>query len=65
MCLAQGHKAVTQVRLEPENLRSQVKHSTIEPSNALAFVLRHLSDWITSKICYSISQVYPAIYCQK
>ena len=31
MCLAQGHKAVTPVRLEPAALRSRVKQSTIEP----------------------------------
>ena len=29
MCLAQGHNAVTTVRLEPAALRSQVKHSTM------------------------------------
>ena len=31
MCLVQGHKAVTLVRLEPKALRSRVKHSTTEP----------------------------------
>ena len=31
MCLAQGHNAVTPVRLEPAALRSRVKHSTTEP----------------------------------
>ena len=30
MCLAQGHNAVTPVRLEPAAPRSQVKHSTTE-----------------------------------
>ena len=30
MCLAQGHNAVTQVRLEPAVPWSQVKHSTTE-----------------------------------
>ena len=30
MCLAQGHNAVTPVRLEPAALRSRVKHSTTE-----------------------------------
>ena len=29
--LAQGHNAVTQVRLEPAATRSRVKHSTTEP----------------------------------
>ena len=31
MCLAQGHNAVTLVRLEPVTPRSQVKHSSIKP----------------------------------
>ena len=31
MCLAQGHNAVTPVRLEPTALWSRVKHSTTEP----------------------------------
>ena len=31
MCFAQGHNAVTPVRLEPLALRSLVKHSTTEP----------------------------------
>ena len=31
MCLAQGHNAVTPVRLEPAAPRSWVKHSTTEP----------------------------------
>ena len=31
MCLAQGHNAVTPVRLEPAASRSRVKYSTTEP----------------------------------
>ena len=31
MCLAQGHKAVSPVRLEPAAPRFRVKNSTIEP----------------------------------
>ena len=31
MCLAQGHNAVTPVRLEPAAPRSRVKQSTTEP----------------------------------
>ena len=31
MCLAQGHNAVTPMRLEPLAPRSRVKHSTTEP----------------------------------
>ena len=30
MCLAQGHNAVTPVRLDPVASRSRVKHSTTE-----------------------------------
>ena len=30
MCIAQGHNAVTPVRLEPAAPRSRVKHSTTE-----------------------------------
>ena len=35
MYLAQGHNAVTLVRLEPAAPRSQVKHSTTEPLPSL------------------------------
>ena len=35
MCLAQGHNAVTPVKLEPAALRSQVKHSTTGPLRSL------------------------------
>ena len=31
MCLAQGHDAVTPLRLDTAALRSRVKHSTTEP----------------------------------
>ena len=36
MCLAQGHKAVTPVRLEPAAPRSHVKHSTTEPLRSIS-----------------------------
>ena len=36
MCLAQGHNAVTLMRLEPAAARSQVKHSTTEPLLSLS-----------------------------
>ena len=39
MCLAQGHKAVTPVRLEPAALGSRVKHSTPEPPRSLDSVV--------------------------
>ena len=35
MCLAQGHYAVTPVRLEPAASGSQVKHSSTEPLRSL------------------------------
>ena len=38
MCLAQGHNAVTPVRLEPAASRSRVKHSTTEPLRSLNYV---------------------------
>ena len=38
MCLAQGHNAVTPVRLEPAASQSQVKHSTTKPLCSLKFV---------------------------
>ena len=37
MCLAQGHNAVTLVRLEPAAPWSGVKHSTTEPLCSLCF----------------------------
>ena len=36
--LAQGHKAVTPVRLAPAAPRSQVKHSTTEPLRSHSLV---------------------------
>ena len=35
MCLAQGHNAVTPVRLEPATPRSRDMHSTTEPLHSL------------------------------
>ena len=35
LCLAQGHKAVSSVLLEPTIPQSQVKHSTTEPLPSL------------------------------
>ena len=31
MCLAQGHNAVSPVRLDPATIRSRLKYSTVEP----------------------------------
>ena len=36
VCLAQGHNAVTPVKLEPAAPRFRVKHSTTEPLCSLA-----------------------------
>ena len=38
MCLAQGHNAVTPVRLAPAAPRSRVKHSTTEPLRSLVLI---------------------------
>ena len=38
MCLAQGHNAVTLVRLEPVTLWSWIRHSTTEPLHSLRFI---------------------------
>ena len=46
MCLAQGHKAVTPVRLKPAAPRSRVKHSTTEP---LRYLIRFLKERFVSK----------------
>ena len=39
MCLDEGHKAVTPVRLEPATPRSRVKHSNNEPMRSLSYTL--------------------------
>ena len=44
MCLAQGHNAVTPVRLKHAALQSRVKHSTTEPPQVpRSFNLRDLT----------------------
>ena len=45
LCLAQGHNAVTLVRLKPAVPWSQVKHSTTEP-------LRSLKETVSQHIIY-------------
>ena len=42
MCLAQGHDAVTPVRLEPAARRPRVKHSTTEPLRSHVFDEKYL-----------------------
>ena len=39
MCLAQGHNAVTRVRLEPAIPQSWIKHSTTEPMRSHKYVI--------------------------
>ena len=39
VCLAQGHNAVTSVRLEPATPQSRVKHSTTEPLRSPPLIL--------------------------
>ena len=39
MCFAQGHNAMTPVRLESTASRSRVKHSTTEPLRSLKKIL--------------------------
>ena len=53
MCLAQGHNTVTPMRLEPEALRSGVKHSTTEPLRSLplgtrgvVYAGRQMGGWV-------------------
>ena len=61
MCLAQGHNAVTPVRLKPAAPRSRVKHSTTEPLHspfdflAIITLLHLLLDYIllVFKVCIS------------
>ena len=43
MCLAQGHDAMTPMRLEPAAPLSLVKHSTTEPLHYLVIVYRERS----------------------
>ena len=47
MCLAQGHKAVTPVRLAPAAPRSRVKHFTTEPLRAQLY---HICVYVCCKI---------------
>ena len=49
MCHAQGHNAVTPVRLEPAALRSGIKHSPTERATALPLVhlsVHKLNQWV-------------------
>ena len=50
MCLAQGHNAVTPVRLEPAAIWSRVKHSTTD-HRATALPYCNMQ-WIITNYCY-------------
>ena len=53
MCLAQGHNAVTPVRLKPAAPRSQVQHSTTEPMRHCAPISLRLC-----KVCDPCGRAY-------
>ena len=55
MCLAQGHNAVTPVRLEPTTPRPRVKHSTTEPLRSLLKDSDTESENLSSLIRLSVS----------
>ena len=45
MCLAEGHNAVTPVRLEPAALQSRVKRSTTEPQHLLLHSIQYVTHY--------------------
>ena len=63
MCLAQGHNAVTLLRLQPTALQSRVKHSTTEPLGVLSpqrvstyHTLEHQSMGVDEDSCQNLDQ---------
>ena len=50
MCFAQGHNAVTLVRVEPATPRSRDKHSTTEPLHSPGLQWTNKKTWQTRKI---------------
>ena len=50
--LAQGHNAVTPVRLEPAALQSRVKHSTTEPLRSLHYFLRNVAKFLECTVSW-------------
>ena len=50
MCLAQGHNAVTPVRLEPAAIRTRVKHFTTEPLRSQLKVQKHITPYHLNEI---------------
>ena len=75
MCLAQGHNAVTPVRLEYEALQSRVKHSIAEPLRSLDSSKRLLQDCmgrcrasyanVIEPISYELAHLFYYIYIFK
>ena len=61
MCLAQGHKAVMLVKLEPATPRSRVKHSTSESLGSPIYLsnryLYNLKIIVKTDIIYSQTKV--------
>ena len=55
MCLAQGHNAVTLVRLEPADLRYRVKHSTTEPLRSLLETVSNMERILATKVTDRVS----------
>ena len=54
MCLAQGHNAVTLLRLEPTTPQSQVKHSITEPLRShMIYVMLVLTWELSDKVTYT------------
>ena len=58
MCLAQGHKAVTPVRLEPVASGSRVKNSTTEPLRSPAFYFKRSMVKISKFQYISVLEVF-------
>ena len=52
MCLAQGHNAVTPVRLKPTTPKSQVKHATTEPLRSHKWLV-HNAQVVSLETCVS------------
>ena len=67
ICLAQGHSAVTLVRLQPTAPRSRVKHSTTEPLRSLYFKFKWLivCIYIRKAIIFCLIQDFEADFLWK
>ena len=62
MCLAQGHKVVTTVRLKTAAPQSRVKHSTTEPLRSIfTLILLHDELCALHELNYNLKVVSVAI----